>query len=504
MAVRQRFVNTDSTAGGDGTTNNTTGATRAYATLDEARINEAADLVAAGDNLVIDCSAPGGVADTVRAQFTAGYTTSPTNNITIRGEGQDEWDTNKYRVDILATGNSHRPIDMSYDAVIEDIQARVDSNGNNNCVAIRSANEPCIIRRSIGIIISPGTELNVFGIIVTTSSSEIRSCLVYKEGGSAYGTGIEARASIYNCTADNFDSGFNGLSANDYRNCIASAAGTAGWIGNVGNANSTNNVSDQNDAPGANPTNGTPTYVNAAGGDFRPAAGDTIAKDTGVDLSGTFDYDLENISFGATWDRGCLNAVSDPAMTLSVPTATSITTTGTTPRVTTDEAGGNLWAYAVSGLGQTPNHATIKANAQSTSTAVLGVNTMPAITGLTPDADYTLAFAGEDTGLNESTPVYVDFSTLALTATVVLRNLADGSLFANETSIEYAVWDNSALGGIGAPSLQSNTGSTNASGELTFSYGSAVDQNGIVLARKVVAGADNTNDQWAAGGILAE
>lgn len=205
-------------------------------------------------------------------------------------------------------------------------------------------------------------------------------------------------------------------------------------------------------------------------------------------------------------DSDAFTTLVDPVLVLSSPVALNPTATTVTPRVTSNEAGGNLWAYAVVGSGQTPDHATIRSNAQSTSTPVNGVNTMPDITGLTHNTAYTLAFTAEDTAspANESAPVYVDFSTLVLEVNVVLRNISDGSLFANETAIEYAVWDNAALGGIGAPVVQSSVGTTDANGVLTFNYGATLNQNGIVLARQVVAGADNTNDVWAAGGILAE
>jgi len=48
---------------------------------------------------------------------------------------------------------------------------------------------------------------------------------------------------------------------------------------------STDNVSDIGDAPGANPVNGEPTFVNKPGNDYHLNSSDTVAKDAGIDLS---------------------------------------------------------------------------------------------------------------------------------------------------------------------------------------------------------------------------
>lgn len=311
MTELTRYVNTDSVAGGNGTTNTTdsSDANRAYVSLQEFDDQEATDLVTATDNFVVICSAPSGVADG-RAQLTASWTTSATFNITIRGEGftsEGKIDTNKYRMEHTATGNSQPTFDTIYDVVVEDMQCILDSDGNNNCAGFNSTTAPGIFRRCITEVTSPGTETNVWGFNVSAGGSDIFSCLAYKTG-SAYGTGFRGRFDCLNNTSHGFANGYDGLSANLYRNCIASAAGTAGWIGNTSNGSNSHNVSNQNDAPGTDATNGTPTYTDEPNDDYRPTDGDSIAKDTGVDLSGTFDYDLLNVSFGANWDRGALIA----------------------------------------------------------------------------------------------------------------------------------------------------------------------------------------------------
>jgi hypothetical protein len=63
VATVQRYVDTASSAGGNGTTTSTTGgdANRAYATLSEWEANQAST---GTDDYIVDCAASGGAADT--------------------------------------------------------------------------------------------------------------------------------------------------------------------------------------------------------------------------------------------------------------------------------------------------------------------------------------------------------------------------------------------------------------------------------------------------------
>ena len=84
--ARTRYVNTASTAGGDGTTNATSGANRAYATLGAAVSAEAANLVSADVYLQILCC--GTTAQSFDGDFT-GYTTDATRYVEIIGNTGD-------------------------------------------------------------------------------------------------------------------------------------------------------------------------------------------------------------------------------------------------------------------------------------------------------------------------------------------------------------------------------------------------------------------------------
>src|SRR5688500_12960810 len=112
-----RYVNTASTPGGDGTTNATVGANRAYASLSEwegarnAVLSEVEEVICEGS-----------AADTA-ALTIVGWTTSAANYISIRtdtaGRHDGKWNTSKYR---LYVENS-TPINQQEDYVrIEGLQ----------------------------------------------------------------------------------------------------------------------------------------------------------------------------------------------------------------------------------------------------------------------------------------------------------------------------------------------------------------------------------------------
>lgn len=100
MAVVERFVNTASTAGGDGTTNATEGDNRAYATLSAAVADAVANKVQT-DTWLIFCS--GATADTTAADFN-GIDAQSNGFVLVMpypGEGHTGvWSSSKYRLEV--------------------------------------------------------------------------------------------------------------------------------------------------------------------------------------------------------------------------------------------------------------------------------------------------------------------------------------------------------------------------------------------------------------------
>lgn len=168
MATIQRYVNTASTAGGDGTTNATSGANRAYASLFEW---EAAmgSVGTATDNYIVDCC--GTAADTTAVNVNFSITTG--GSVTIRGNrsdaagfyaGSQVLSANHYR--LVVTGGT--PLTLtSNNATVDGIQVHTvspgiyfgiqDSSVNStvrNCRAFTGATNSAVGIGSNGI--SPG------------------------------------------------------------------------------------------------------------------------------------------------------------------------------------------------------------------------------------------------------------------------------------------------------------------------------------------------------------
>ncbi len=108
MADVERFVDTAASAGGDGTTRNHTGGTRAYASLSAWESAEQADLITATDTHRVRCA--GSTADTTGVTVD-GFTTDASFFVTIQGDdaatdsdgfysGEKVWSTGHYRLDI--------------------------------------------------------------------------------------------------------------------------------------------------------------------------------------------------------------------------------------------------------------------------------------------------------------------------------------------------------------------------------------------------------------------
>jgi len=138
MAVVTRFVNTASSSGGDGTTNNTTGATRAYVSLSAAEAAEQTNLVTDGDNIIFLCT--GSSADTTATTF-AGWTTGSANDIVVKPNTADEsttgiYDTGKYRLE--TSGTYENNIAMSSGGqwlTVQGIQSSV-TGANSHCIHV--------------------------------------------------------------------------------------------------------------------------------------------------------------------------------------------------------------------------------------------------------------------------------------------------------------------------------------------------------------------------------
>lgn len=331
MATVTRFVNTASTAGGDGTTNGTAGGTRAYASLSEWESNEQTDLVTDTDTHIVNCS--GTTADGTRAAV-IGWTTGVSNFIIINGDNTTgAYSTSHFRIEVLALSSFYRMliIEAQY-TVLNDMQTKVTSDSTFNqldCYRFTATSNNSEANRCIGVVNGPGTGFGR-GFLVSANGDQIlTNCLMYDErgldGGTPIsgGTGISSGSTgndntLLNCTALGFDESFtSGFEQTVARNCLSQDNTNLGPTGS-GFTTLNFNASDLG-APGTNgiDTISLMTFADSGSGrDFRPQAGETaddLVIDAGENLFSTFTNDLAgNTRDNAAFTVGCLIEAAAP------------------------------------------------------------------------------------------------------------------------------------------------------------------------------------------------
>lgn len=316
------FVNTASSAGGDGTTNATSGANRAYVSHSEFNTQEAADLVTAAAGVTCEYDGSGG-ADTAGNVQMTGWVTDASFFITMNGNRTGHIynttdDAGGYRLEFTTSGNYAEGIQFGEGFTeVNDFQMQITS-ANLAAKGYEFSGTECNIRRSIikGVLSgSPGS--NARGIFQSNAvSGDIFACLAFdwiatdNVAIAFYSNSTTTPSFGFNLTAHNCSVGF-GRGYDDFtiRNCLAQNC-TDGYIAN-GWLNATNNCSDiTSDAPGTSPQTGNVVFTDEAGDDFELSASDTVAKGNGVDLSGTFDFDGDNNAMPAAWPIGFMQEAS--------------------------------------------------------------------------------------------------------------------------------------------------------------------------------------------------
>ncbi len=314
-----RYVNTGSTAGGDGTTNATAGANRAYATLSEALSANPRDLVAADEIALFLCS--GTAADTVMPTFSASYICDATRYIQIQAAtGQEhggKYNTNVYRLEVTTTsgasGTTINPTTLMHIKWI-GIQFRwfINTGGAGstsnffNCGSVSAGSrwdmQKCIIK------FAHGTAAGSIRFIASNDADwtyRISNCLCYDfdiDGNNQTGFFVAITPGphyIYNCTFAVMARAFGGLTSAQSRikNCLF--YNLTNLITGTFHTASNNNASTGAETItnwGANSRSSqTFTFVDAASKDFHLAAGDAGAKGFGKDLT-TDDSGVLNIT----------------------------------------------------------------------------------------------------------------------------------------------------------------------------------------------------------------
>ena len=323
------YVNPNS-SGGDGSTDATSGASAAYASLDAAILAQQSansDLVSAGIWLNIKCG--GSAADTARINNGGGFTTDSDHYIQVICEGDQAasplWSTSKYRYSV-----SHNGTAMTLNAVdnIRFVNVQIENTNAGSSVSGMSfvSNNTSNDYRFIGCYIrNPNSTGNGTGVahfqggaVGTKLDYFINN--IFEGWNVGYNVADRATSALYtntlvSCnTGSHIDgvAGNHNLTNNLYYNCgidifgFDAARDTATY-----NATSNSTLGDDVTGTG-NRVSQTFSFLTA--GDYHLASGDTGAKGFGTDLSADaiypFNYDIENAIRNGTWDIGCSQTIA--------------------------------------------------------------------------------------------------------------------------------------------------------------------------------------------------
>jgi len=309
------YVNTAS-SGGDGTTNATTGAQAAYASLSAWEAAE--DGIALTEPMTVYCE--GTAADTTIVDI-AGWTgNSATNTITITTTQANRhigvWDNSKYRLVVSTTTARVLQASESYVRIV-GLQVENSANSSNgDGIGIAPAIDD--VRVSHNIVRATAADSDN-GIENDGRDSLIYNNIIYDFGDSGFrslSNNGDGSVYIYNNTIDGTKGG-NGIYAYQgtviAKNNIIQNCSSNDYFGTFDGSSNYNISGDATTTGGANDKASTAvTFANSSDNDFRLSSNDTAAKDAGTDLSAdpnlSFSNDIQSQSRPGnglgSWDIG--------------------------------------------------------------------------------------------------------------------------------------------------------------------------------------------------------
>jgi hypothetical protein len=311
-----RYVNPDSTAGGDGTTNATVGANRAYVPLNAW---EAARQAVLADVEECICET-GGTADSTSVQI-SGWTTTASFYIDIKTSAGHRhsgvWNASKYRLEGTPV-TILQMLNISEDFVrVEGIQAYQSSAANRQAFQV-TANPSSDVRLTacIGRTNSTsGTATRPSVLFISSGVVAVRNCILYdsKNESGIYVSG--GTVTIDNCTlAGNADYGIEVTGGTvTATNCYADGSidSYAGTMTLTTCAHSSATVFAGSTASIAHDTTNF-TNVTVGSEDYHLVSGASATLKTGgTDLSGTFTTDIDGET-RSDWSIGADEIVAAP------------------------------------------------------------------------------------------------------------------------------------------------------------------------------------------------
>ncbi|MCR4301933.1 MAG: hypothetical protein NUV51_10010, partial [Sulfuricaulis sp.] len=302
-----RYVDPNSTTGGDGTTNALSGAARAYVSLSAWEAARQADLVT-GDIIerVICSSDDAGAthaADTTAFTIT-GWTTDATRYIQIESASSHggKWNANIYRLEVTNLHGLQFTEDYGYINGIQTKLTITDHATTRSAFRITGgATSGIILSRCIALGVISGTNTaSAVGYNYNGGTASSRNCVAYDfiNGAETHYGWFMAAGSVYNGTAYNCNVGYARSAGTPVATNCGAAACTTAFSATITQTTCSSS---------------TPTFINEGADDFHLASNDTTWIGQGTDLSAIFtvDIDGETRPTGAgTWDIGADEYVS--------------------------------------------------------------------------------------------------------------------------------------------------------------------------------------------------
>lgn len=286
----ERYVNMGSTAGGNGTTNATVGANRAWASWSEAMA--AFNNTDPGDEVLLTLTRGSGGVDTTGI-FQPNVVTTAARPFRVQASEADfataTWSNAKYTLQVT---DSH----CFYNNVINYLQLsgiqfhliETDSqeheavkltNANQHATLVYNLIERCYVRctRTAGNTL--GIDMGGLDAAANTRYGLARNCVV--EGFNQGCVGAGALSTFVNITAVRNNFGFiEQLDPQVMINCVASLSLSVDFVV-TGAASCTNNASGDGTAPGPNSQTGATAFVDANANNYHLAEADTVCTDHG-------------------------------------------------------------------------------------------------------------------------------------------------------------------------------------------------------------------------------
>lgn len=329
MAEVVRYLNTLSTPGGNGTTNSTTGANRAYASLNEWESNEQTDLVSDGDTHLVHCE--GSSTDTT-AVIIDGWGTSATCYIIVQVDEnvrhQGILSTDYYMLDIAAGDPC---LSVYEECKIFGLQVR-NTQDSHFQHGVRFHTDVAMLEFAYNIVCLTGGNYVGSGLILIpfctfSSTYYVYNNIVYGEAIynhtgncgmslTTHGNTNTWDVAVYNNTVDGFAYCYRFIDSNvtitAFNNISNGASQSNVYIESAEGSSNNNASSDATNFTDGGNNRDNQVFTFAGSGDYHLSANDKGALGFGTTDpgGGLFDDDIDGQTRTGDWDIGADQHVS--------------------------------------------------------------------------------------------------------------------------------------------------------------------------------------------------